>query len=714
MNFQFNAAQKLVTGDIRPRLYFGPDDIDSIRSGLDFPAGKRLWKNFKRRSRALTEMALNFEDLDEPLSKWCDRWDQPATKIVFGLADIAALAVLDDDSDALEVCRRVFAACPAAERLSKGGGRKRLGYMTGFWLAPAYDLVAGRLTPAERRTFCTWADQSVVRKTLDELDPRFFFGPGANIPIVGMCSAWITALSLLGDRQAPQDARILARLGTMLETAVGAAINPDGYPIEDIGYGTAIASDLAIGIECGRRLGVIDLDRSMPRYRRFGKAMLHFAQPWGEHLSNTGDHGDDFRERHFILPRLAQATGNPALLWLWQTLSYDHGMIHPANSDPVLYRETLVGRGRQTPATLASLLHAPLLNQARHPSALQLSTAFCDRRRGIVSFRSGWKADDTLLVFDGSQRSAGAQGHHHDSAGHFSLSALGEYFSIDTGRYNNAQSCHSVVLVKGTCDDGNGEWIQTKHEGRLYEYAPHPFVDTAAVDSTPQHHVRKAERRIGLVKGRGAPAYVWVVDNINAGNAIGWFDWQMQCAPESRVRTRRDGATVTGFRHGNLLDVHMALPLFPGNRKSPDAHRIQSVFSDLAYPSATKYLKFDDPATIRAAVAQFTRPAAMVHGPVYERPRLVIRFEGWNGRCLALLLPRRKGERAARITQLAALPGTIAVDIRFETVTDTLIVSFDHPMLQAGPVDRRGLWCVVRRRNRDGKIMDSATGEDAV
>lgn len=710
MDYRLNTARSLVTHNIRPRLHFGPDDIARIHQGLDTPVGRRIWTAFAKRARALATLALEVDDPVVTLAEWSRSWDRPGTKIVFGLPDIAALAALADDEQAFAACRRILTACAAAEQLSlKDGGRKRLGYMTGAYLAPAYDMIAARLTVAERRAFCSWGVDCSIRQTLKELDPRFFFSPGGNIPVVGLNGAFITALCLHGDPYAKLDDGTLARLTTMLETAVGGSIAPDGYPLEDIGYGTAVTSGLAISVECARRLGVADIAATLPRYHLFGRAILHFVQPWGEHLSNTGDHGDDFRAREFILPRLATDTADPTLLWLWQTLSYNHGAVHPGNSDQTLYGEVSVGSGRQVPPTLATLLHAPLLRQARRPTA-KIPTAFCDRRRGIVSFRSGWRADDALLIFDSSQRSDGAQGHHHESAGHFSFSALGEYFSIDTGRYNVAQSCHSVVLVNAAQRKEDDQWRQTTKEGRLTAYAPHPFVDTAAVDSTVQHGVLKAERRAGLVKGPEAPAYAWVADAINANNEMAVFDWQMQCAPESRLRTRRRGATITGFRHGNLLDVDLFLPLFPGNHRSPDAHRITEVFEDVGHPNATAYLHFDDPEEIRKKVAAFSRPAAMIHGPVYERPRLVVRFSGWNGRSLALLIPRRKGEPAPRLTQLDALPGTIAVTIAFATVTDTLILGFDHPMLRADGIDERGGWCVVRRRNSDGHILRHVIG----
>ena len=718
MNFSFNAAASLVADDVRPRLFFGSDDIPSIRQGLNTVAGRKVWQLFVNRARTFAGVALAADDLPTMIAKWNTSWNNPGTQVVRSLVDIATLAVLDDDEQAFEVCRRILAVCPAAEEisLSSSQGRQRLGYSTGFYLAPVYDMISSRLTTAERKAFCDWAVESAITKTLDRIDPNIFFTPGGNIALSGFDSAFVTAMSLYGDRYAKLNPKTIQRLIAILEVALSGSIGPNGYPLEDIGYGTYVTAKLAFNVELAKRLGIADLTQTTPRYHQFGRAILHFTQPWGQHLSNTGDHGDDFGMREFILPRLAVDTNDPSLLWLWQTLCYNHGAIHPVNNNEILYGEAVIGKNRQVPATMPSLLFAPLLAKAKRPTDTTLPTAFLCRRRGLASFRSGWRDNDSLLIFDSSQRSDGAQGHHHDSAGHFSFSAIGEYFAIDTGRYNVSQSCHNVTLVNAEQQVNRDEWSQTTVEGRLTDYATDPFVDTAACDATPQYGaaVRKAERRVGLVKGPGAPAYAWVVDAINANDKIATFDWQMQCAPESRLALRRNGATVTGFRHGNLLDVHLFLPLFPGNKNSPNAHRIEKVFEDIGRPNALTYCGFNNPGEMEKKIASYGRPSQMIHGPVYERPRLVIRFNGWNGRSLGLLIPRLKGDKAPKITQLNSTTGTIAVQIAFTDVTDTIIVGFDHALLRANDVSEHGGWCVVRCRNSDGQIIRRTVGTGLV
>jgi hypothetical protein len=139
MNFSFNAAASLVADDVRPRLFFGSDDIPSIRQGLNTVAGRKVWQLFVNRARTFAGVALAADDLPTMIAKWNTSWNNPGTQVVRSLVDIATLAVLDDDEQAFEVCRRILAVCPAAEEisLSSSQGRQRLGYSTGFYLSPA-------------------------------------------------------------------------------------------------------------------------------------------------------------------------------------------------------------------------------------------------------------------------------------------------------------------------------------------------------------------------------------------------------------------------------------------------------------------------------------------------------------------------------------------------------------------------------------------------
>ena len=101
----------------------------------------------------------------------------------------------------------------------------------------------------------------------------------------------------------------------------------------------------------------------------------------------------------------------------------------------------------------------------------------------------------------------------------------------------------------------------------------------------------------------------------------------------------------------------------------------------------------------------------MLHHSVFVRPRLVARVKGYNGRFLSLLIPRRKGAPVARVKRLASLDNSLAVQIQFENVEDTLIWAYEHSLLEAGDIKARGQWCVVRRSRKTRRMLEHALGD---
>jgi len=687
MDYGFGAARDLYKKGAHPRVLLGASDLPGLRRTLARGDGKKIAAAFRKRVRPAVREVLGVGSSGELV-------DTEVKGI--GLAmDMAMLAVLDDDDGALEAVRRILAACPKFEARGPASGqpRHRLACSGGGRLAWAYDLVQPHLSPAERRAVCRWLYRCGVKRTLSELLPRYFLNAGQNIAMNQFLNTLNVLLAIDGEDGVPDLAADWARVLPMFEATLSTVTGPNGYPAEDMGYGTGMFARAAQSAETLRRAGIFDAYRECPRYEKFGNAMLHLVQPWGENLSTTGDHGDDIGARVFVLGRIAQETGDPTLLWLLQTLSY--------------HQEVKLRRGMQVEDSVFSLLLADQFKKAVHPSKRrpQPATPFCDTARGIVTFRSGWKADDTFVVFDGSRRCPAAQGHEHASCGHFSLSAFGEYFAVDTGRYNIEQNCHNVTLVDGKSGRStDGEWISTKYAGVLTQFAPGEFVDVAAVDSSHQHDCFWAWRHLGLVKGGGAPAYVWVVDDINKNNDWGTYWWQLHTCPENTIRLHKSHATVTGWRHGNKMDVHFALP---GRENYHPPHRLVGLVQDVATPSSYKYVN----PFKQDRLSQFARPADQIHYSTFLRPRLVAKIEGVNGRFLSVMLPRRKGQKPARVTRLASRPGSLAVRIAFAGVEDTLIFAHEHAVLEAADVRARGHWCVVRRDRRTGHVLERAVGE---
>ncbi len=701
MNFDFGYAAELYEKGIHPRVMLGPEELNDLKQRVQDGSGRTILDGLHGQMRELAERVHHAEDLTLMVGQWNHNWQQPGTAVVQKLFDMALAGVLRDDADLIEAVRRVLLAMPDAE--AHFGLARRPGYNLPSSLAWAFDLLWDRFSAAERQRFTDWAVPTCVRKTMDHKKDSYYRGAGGNIGLHAMDIPLGTILALRGDDGVPDLETDLQECIRRLEATLHVVFNPDGYPEEDVGYGTSVGGRMLILAEAVRRAGLYDVYRECPRVAKFGRAMLHLVQPWGGWISNTGDHGDDFGNREFALARLATMTKDPSLLWLLGTLTYPSSGhdIHAVNRAKC--RE--VSLGEKLPNVPASVMSLLALNdleavEPAHPDTLALPTSYRDRGRGIVSFRSGWEADAAFVVFDGSQRSPAAQGHAHDSCGHFSLSALGEYFGIDTGRYNIEQNCHNVTLIDGKSGRStDGQWRMSYYYGNLTSCHPGPFTDFASVDSSHQHNGYWAWRHLGLVKG--TRPYVWVVDDINKANDWAEYWWQLHTSPENEICLRAEGARVTGWRHGNHLDVHFALP-------APDEYlrpHTLAMAQDIAEPSSYKYMD------MAANAKNFVRPSDMLHHAVYQRPRLIAKVQGYNGRFMSLMLPCRKDEPPAAVERLASLPASLAVRITFADVEDIVIFAHEHHLLEAADIRGRGKWCVVRRGRASGRIAAWSLGD---
>lgn len=621
-----------------------------------------------------------------------------ASTIPFALDEMAMLGRIDDDAEAIEAVRRTFQAVIPADLAGEGRWHLPFSYGGMRHYALSYDLIGDCLPEAERAVVVEWLVNRCLRRTLGQLRDTYLKRSGGNTPIAGMATALFTLLAVMGDTGVPDLYAEREELLWMFKASLNTTFGENGYPVEDIGYGTGIGTVLVQLAEGVRRAGWFDAYRECPRLRRFGRAVLHFAQPWGEHLSNTGDAGNDFPNRQFALARLATETRDPALLWLLGTLSFPSNTVGAWVERTKMYVEVETSKRYRVPASWLTLAVLDDLQKPRHPARAKLPTQFCDRTRGIVSFRSGWDRDATLVVFDGAQRSPSAQGHDHDSCGHFSLSALGEYFAIDTGRYSIEQDQHNVVLVDGKSGRSTeGAWRASWYHGQLTDYRADDFCDTAMVDSSQMSNCYWAYRYLGLVKG--THPYVWTVEDVNFANDDREFWWTMNTSPGNRIELGATGATIHGCRSGHKLDVHFIVP----------ATHTLTVAQDQPRCGSPRYIT--DAEIMRRRQEYGDRAFEMVHGPVFERPRLIGKVGGNNGRFLTLMLPRRQDAPPAVVTPLPTLVNAFAAKITFADCEDILIFAYEHNLLEAGDVVARGRWTVVRRSLKTRKVIASALYE---
>ncbi|MBI2441925.1 MAG: heparinase II/III family protein [Lentisphaerae bacterium] len=712
MKSSFGCAKPLFDGKIHPRLFCGPQDLLRLRKQIRTGYGLKLMNALRKKVRPLLDVIETADSLPLLIAHHTVRKHPRGGSVLAALADIAFVGVLDDNARAVEAAQRVLLAVPEALAI---GPRNTydLSYGVIGELQLTYDFLRARLSPEACALYTRWAVKTAIRETLRTIRAGHFLrSAGANIPMVGMMSALMTLLAVKGDPGVPDLAEEEGELVRMFEAALFCGIGSNGYPAEDIAYGSGMVSFMARLVEPLRRAGLYDA-YALPRYRRFGRAMLHFVQPWGKFLSNTGDYGADFGWRSPVFPRLATETRDPTLLWLHGTLSYPIACAGPMDMKTrrVDFPELKLAPGFQAPVDLYSLLTLSDLRKPVHPSKTRIPTQFMDSDRGIVTFRSSWKPDATFVVFDGAQRPSSAQGHAHDSGGHFSLSALGEYFAIDTGRYNIEQDQHNVVLVDGKSGQSTkGQWRASWYQAVLTSYRPGPWVDTASVNNSQMADCYWSKRTLGLVKetaGAGAPAYVWTVEDINKANDYREFWWTMNVHPDHRITCFSDHATIIGSDHGNFLDVHFALP-DPAAYPKPHCLKLaqdHQQYGSYAYPMG----QGNDP---QALAREYRRTVGhLEYGPVFYRPRLIAKVAGYNGRFMAVMLPRRANEPRAKVESMPTLDNGLALRLTFDKVVDTVLWAYDHHLLEADGIKARAQWCVVRRQRKTGRVLYFALGD---
>ncbi len=696
MHFRFGAAADLYEKRRHPRIAFGPDDVARLRERVKTGDGEKVMAALRRKAAILAGEILAAPTA-EALIVGDKSHHSVAARVGQGTDEVGIVALLDHDERAMAAMLRLFQTVIDAPPKSFRHAR-----VSAASLSLAYDYLHDRLPEDMRRAFRQLAVEE-IRLRIAETAETYLRSPASNLLMHATLGALETVLAIRGEPDTPALDKELQRLLLCLEASLQAAIGPDGYPEEDTGYGTLVTARLVQSLECVRRAGIVDLYERCPHVLRFGQAMLHIVEPWGEDLANTGDHGDDFGQREFVLARLAAETHDPTLLWLLGTLHYHHGKVHPENRMPDFWVEVELREGFRVPASWRSLLVLAQLAEARHPREAGVPTAFMDRRRGVVSFRDRWADDATFLFVDASQRSPAGQGHAHSNSGHFILSDVGEYFSIGPGRYQNDQDQQSVVLIDGESGYSNeGQWRHARQEGILTDYAPGEFVDAVSVDASHHYRARWARRHVGLVKGAGARAYVWTVEDINKADDWAEFWWQLQTSPENAIHLREQSATIEGWRCGNLLDVHFGLT-------QPCE---LTLAQDICTSSSWAYLTRDPSGSedrrriaLEEFAARFPRPAAMVHGPALINPRLLAKVKAPCGRFMSLMLPRLASEAPPAVEQLDTLVGSIAMRITFADVEDTIVYAYEHRILEANGIAARGDWCVVRRDRASGKTL---------
>jgi len=207
-------------------------------------------------------------------------------------------------------------------------------------------------------------------------------------------------------------------------------------------------------------------------------------------------------------------------------------------------------------------LGAPWLNlvwydphvPAKPPANLPTLRHFADM--GIVSARTGWSGDETLLVFkcgpfighhavQAFDRDPGG-GHVHPDANHFVLFGAGEWLVRDDGYRAKRTGHHNTLLVGGRGQLGEGRmWfngsacLARKSRPRILRAESTPTLDHLAGDATdaypPAAGLRRFVRHLVWLK----PDVLLVLDDVAAE---GEADLELRFHPEQQKAERRGNA----------------------------------------------------------------------------------------------------------------------------------------------------------------------------
>ena len=273
MSFEFGCARKLYEHRVHPRLMLGPDDVADLRVRIRSGWGRKLMAAMREKVGPLAAALAETDDPAGMLAHHNVRTDKRGELVLPALADIALVGVMDEDAACLDAVRKALAAVPEAD-LRHPRDTYSLGYASWGNVQNAYDLTFNAMSPVERKSFARWAAAISVGESLKMYDDSVYFhNAGMNVPVVGTVAAFLSLLAIEGDAGAGDLSRQKARLIRRFEASLFAAIGLNGYPVEDIGYGSGIVSLLARVGEALRRAGIYDPYTQCPRYAKFGRAM---------------------------------------------------------------------------------------------------------------------------------------------------------------------------------------------------------------------------------------------------------------------------------------------------------------------------------------------------------------------------------------------------------------------------------------------------------
>ena len=653
----------LFRDDIHPRLFFGPGDVPRIRERAANGLGRRIADEIRRRcERYRDPVSPDYVDPGKSVPELLEGFGggQP-NRTSDALHCLAFGYMLDGDAAHLSHARALLRTIAGTSgELPTGGFETSVCYASfGGQVTIAYDILCDDLPDDERAALANHLRECVVRRyERDVLAPpdSHSWGRGTNV-FLRNYEKYVLAVAVLpgfGDAGRGK----LEHADRWLRQSIHLGIDEGGAIFEGPAYGQRDAEWLAFMAEVLYRAGISNLWDEEPRYAAFHRHWAHLVLPCGRgRLTYCDSHRTMGGRPPTGLLLGARRPDDPVVQWAYGRLG----------------GRDVTGTGEPAPEGFSQNLGQSLLwdDDAAEETQPDAAGWPCSRNSGaagVITMRTGWGDDASLVSLIGSVRTHGNHIHQQVDAGHFSLYALGEAFSVDPG-YGDILGCYHSVMRPGAREpsrapDGFGHmW----HGARVKHFAAGTHADYGCVDGAEQWECHWAYRHLLFVRAPGADPYVIILDNVNRASQHEPCEWILNSEP------------------GNAVSVDAAAEraVVQGER-----HRLELAWN---YPAADEY---DRPHTLALSAVECDG-APEQHG-IGKRPQLRATLTGCNGLLLSVLLPRRSGDPPVEVERLWGRE-QFGLRVRIDDVEDTILASAHTGDLDCGGIDGEAVLAVCRR-----------------
>lgn len=671
-------TRSLFEDNTRPRLFFGPDDLPALREKVKRGTCGRVFAEILKRCERYTDAGA--DDYIDPsksvpelleglgggqMNKTGDalhclafayalseeeRWSEPARALL--------RTIVESPDTPMELCHATLAN----------------------QVTIAFDVLCPVMDERERRRV-----DEFMRVRIRDYRENHLHSPKVHHWGVGCNVFWRNfekyVLLLAATWRPDEDREQIPDLLSFLRRGLHMGIDEGGAIYEGPGYGWRDAEWLSYIAEVLYRMGVANLWEEEPRFASLFRHWAYIVLPGGYGQNNYCDAGRTRPDRpHIGMLLAARRLNDPVLQWVWEKLA-PYGPVEGWDPAPQRYTWSL----GQT------ILWEDEEAEALPPSEAGYATSRLSGRAGVMTMRSGWGDDDLYLSLLASERTRGNFIHQQVDAGHFSLFALGEAFSIDSGYGDIQGRYHSVMMPNGEepsrAPHGFGQMF---FGGRIEAFGASSGVDYACVNTAEQWECHWAYRHALLVKAPGADPYVVLFDNVNFDPEYRRYLWLMNSEPGNRIGIDQEDERAAVFGKQHRLELAWCYAT-ADQYDPPHWLRLGSDEIDSRPWSGPGYI--NDGATGR--LLEFCPAGGWTTGRG-RRPRLEAELHGLNGQLLTALIPRRDTEDPVPIERIHG-KDQLGFVLRLGDVTDTVVAGLHSRRIDIGGMQGEASLAVVRR-----------------